>query len=82
MFTAENQRYGKISYTEFIKELDRGNIRSVTISDLQVQGEFFEEANVLTPDGKDTVKVNKFETLLPSFQGEDLLLKLEKTGDY
>lgn len=78
LFTAENQRYGKISYTEFIKELDRGNIRSVTISDLQVQGEFFEEANVLTPDGKDTVKVNKFETILPSFQGEDLLLKLEK----
>jgi cell division protease FtsH len=68
----------KISYSMFIDQLDLHNIKSVSIKELQVTGEFFEEVNIFLPGGKEPTPVKKFQTLLPSFQGEALLSKLEE----
>jgi len=68
----------KISYSMFIDQLDLHNIKSVSIKELQVTGEFFEEVNIFLPSGKEPTPVKKFQTLLPSFQGEALLSKLEE----
>jgi cell division protease FtsH len=67
-----------LSYTQFIEQLDAGNIRSVTIKKLQVSGEFIKEVNIQVPAEKKTVAVKRFITFLPSFQGEGLISKLEE----
>lgn len=68
----------KINYSMFIEQLDLGNVKSVTIKELQVNGEFFEEVNTILPGGIEPTHVKFFQTLLPSFQGENLLSKLEE----
>ncbi|HYA31757.1 MAG TPA: ATP-dependent zinc metalloprotease FtsH [Thermodesulfovibrionales bacterium] len=67
-----------VTYTEFIGQLEAGNIKSVTIKKLQVSGEFIKDVNVQIPDEKKTVAVRRFTTFLPSFQGEGLISKLEE----
>ena len=67
-----------INYTQFIEQLDTGNIKSVTIKDLEVLGEFNKEINLQLPGEKKTTAVKKFQTFLPSFQGEGLIKKLEE----
>ena len=68
----------KINYSMFIEQLDIGNVNSVTIKELQVNGEFFEEVNIILPGRVEPTPVRFFQTLLPSFQGENILLKLEE----
>ncbi len=67
-----------ISYTQFVEELDAGNIKSVTIKKLQVSGEFIKETNVQVSGEKKPVIARRFVTSLPSFQGEGLISKLEE----
>lgn len=67
-----------VSYTEFIEQLEAGNIKSVTIKKLQVSGEFIRDVNVQIRDEKKMVAVRSFITFLPSFQGEGLISKLEE----
>jgi len=67
-----------ITYSQFIDQLNAGNIKSVTIKALQVQGEFLKEVNIPSQDEKRTMGTKFFQTFLPSFQGEDLLKKLEE----
>ncbi len=69
-----------ISYSEFIGQLNAGNINSVTIKNLHVRGELKEETPIRIPSAKKTVTVKNFETFLPSFQGDELLSELEKNG--
>lgn len=76
LFYIGAQRYYAISYSQFMEQLEAGNIKSVTIKDLQVRGEFIRETNMQLPGEKVTATVKDFETFLPSFQGEDLLSKL------
>ncbi|HEX8948515.1 MAG TPA: ATP-dependent zinc metalloprotease FtsH, partial [Dissulfurispiraceae bacterium] len=59
---------------------DAGNVKSVTIKRLQVNGEFANEVNVELPDEKRTVPTRYFQTYLPSFQGDALLADLRKRG--
>jgi len=73
------ERYD-ISYSRFIEELGAGNIKSVTIKDLEVSGELAKEIKISLPDKKTTVDVKYFRTFLPSFQGGGLLSKLEDKG--
>ena len=67
-----------ISYSQFIEQLNAGNIKSVTIEGLQVNGEFIREINIQSPGEKRTTTVKNFQTFLPSFQGEGILSELEK----
>jgi cell division protease FtsH len=66
-----------ISYSQFIEQLNAGNIKSVSIKKLQVTGEFIKAANISPTGGKKAVAVTHFETFLPSFQGEGLISELE-----
>ncbi|NOZ24955.1 MAG: ATP-dependent zinc metalloprotease FtsH [Nitrospirae bacterium] len=70
----------EISYSRFIEELGAGNIKSVTIKDLQLSGEFVKGVRVALPDGREVPDVKYFRTFLPAFQGEGLLSRLEDKG--
>ena len=72
----EPPRYA-ISYSDFLGQLNSGNIESVTIKNLNVNGELKSEASLLLPEGSKKVTVKSFQTSLPSFQGDDLLTKLK-----
>jgi cell division protease FtsH len=75
-FSAEDQTQSDISYTKFIEELNAGNIKAVTISNLVVTGDFNNAVEISIPAERKPVTVKKFRTFLPAFQGEDLLVKL------
>jgi cell division protease FtsH len=67
-----------ISYSQFNEQLNAGNVKSVTIKNLIVNGEFVKEINIPLTGEKKTTAVKKFQTFLPSFQGEGLIAKLEE----
>lgn len=67
-----------ITYTQFMEQLDAGNIKAVSIKKLRVDGEFSKETNLLLPEEKKAVPIKNFETFLPTFQGEGLLAKLRE----
>ncbi len=73
-----NQARSAISYSRFLAELDSGNIDSVTINDLHLEGQLKTEISVYTPSTDTSYKVKSFSTDLPSFQGEDLLSLLRE----
>lgn len=71
-----------ISYSQFLQQLQNGNIASVRLKDLEVSGELAKEISFQLPGEHTPVSVKKFQTFLPSFQGEDLLAQLrEKNVD-
>ena len=67
-----------IGYSHFLEQLNAGNIHSVIIKDLQITGSLVKETPIQLPDEKSTAPVKKFHTFLPSFQGEDLIKKLQE----
>jgi cell division protease FtsH len=67
-----------ISYTRFLDELDAENISSVTIKGLDVDGEFGTETEIVVPGLQQPARVKKFRTMLPSFQGEELVAGLRE----
>jgi cell division protease FtsH len=71
------ERYN-ITYSQFIEQLNAGNVKSVTIKNLQLNGELVKEINVQQPGEKKPSAVKAFQTFLPSFQGEGLIKKLEE----
>jgi cell division protease FtsH len=66
-----------ISYSQFMEQLNSGNIKSVTIKNLVVTGEFIKETHIQLADEKKPTPVKYFQTFLPSFQGEELITELE-----
>jgi cell division protease FtsH len=77
-FPSQDQTQFDISYTRFIDELDAGNIKAVTISNLVVSGDFKNAVEISMPAEGKILPVKKFRTFLPAFQGEDLLVRLEE----
>jgi cell division protease FtsH len=77
-FRLGTPEYHTIGYSQFLEQLNAGNIHSVTIKDLQITGSLVKEAPIQLPDEKSTAQVKKFQTFLPSFQGEDLIKKLQE----
>jgi len=65
-----------INYTQFMEQLNAGNIKTVSIKKLLVGGELQKEVAIQFTDEKKPVKVQYFQTVLPSFQGEGLLSQL------
>jgi len=77
-FTAEVSERHEISYSLFIDQLNSDNIKSVTIKNLRVSGEFDQGIKIRPPGEKETADVKYFRTFLPSFQGKELLSRLEE----
>ncbi len=67
-----------INYSQFMEQLNAGNIKSVSIKKLLVNGEFVKEVNIEFQGEKKPVNVKYFQTVLPSFQGEGLLSQLRE----
>jgi cell division protease FtsH len=76
-FTSTGPVRYEITYSQFMEQLDAGNVKSVLIRNLQVTGVFSKEVNIVVAGEKKPVPVRDFETYLPSFQGEGLIAKLE-----
>jgi len=77
-FQLGTQERQTISYSQFYEQLHAGAVQSVTILDLKVDGEFSREIPLQIPGTGKAVNVKKFQTFLPSFQGDDLLSVLEE----
>jgi len=73
----EQTRY-PVNYSQFMEQLEAANIRSVMISGLNVTGEFDKTIPVQVPGEKKNPQVKFFQTFLPSFQGDELLSKLQE----
>src|SRR5208337_5235205 len=73
----EQLRY-PVNYSQFTEQLDAGNVRSVIINGLNVTGEFDRDIPVQVPGEKKNTQVKFFQTSLPSFQGSELLSKLQE----
>ena len=69
-----------ISYSQFFDQLNANNIRSVTIKNLYLRGEFKKKTYIYLSKEKREVEADSFQTFLPSFQGEELLTILSKKG--
>ena len=67
-----------ISYSQFIDQLNAGNVKSVMIKNLEVSGSLNKNVAIQVPGEKKAVTVKNFQTFLPSFQGEGLIKKLEE----
>jgi cell division protease FtsH len=76
-FTSTGPARYEITYSQFMEQLDAGNVKSVLIRNLQVTGVFKKETSMVLPGGEKQVAVKEFDAYLPSFQGEDLIAKLE-----
>ena len=66
-----------INYSQFMEQLDAGNIKSVSIKKLLISGELAKEVSIQLPGEKKPPQVKYFETVLPTFQGEGLLPQLK-----
>jgi cell division protease FtsH len=67
-----------INYSQFMEQLNAGNIKSVSIKKLHIEGELVKEVNIQLQGEKKPVNVKYFQTVLPSFQGEGLLSQLRE----
>jgi cell division protease FtsH len=67
-----------INYSQFMEQLDAGNIKSVSIKKLLVDGELVKDVSLQLPVEKKPVQVKYFQTILPAFQDEALLPELRE----
>jgi cell division protease FtsH len=65
-----------INYSQFMEQLDAGNIKSVSIKKLLANGELVKEVILQLQGEKNPSQVRYFQTVLPAFQDEALLPKL------
>lgn len=65
-----------INYTDFIKELDKGNVVEVTLVERELSGRLKEKSEVSTPKGK--VLYSNFKTYTP--EDPQLVARLLKAG--
>lgn len=70
--------YYTINYSQFMEQLNAGNIKSVSIKKLLVIGQLAKEVNIQFQGEKKPAQVKNFQTVLPSFQGEGLLPQLRE----
>jgi len=67
-----------INYSQFMEQLNAGNVKAVSIKKLLVSGELINETPLQLPGEKKPVPVKYFQTVLPAFQGEGLLAQLKE----
>jgi len=71
-----------ISYTDFKAQLEAGNIRSVTIRGLELEGRFLSPVSIALMEGASPTEVRNFKTFLPAFQDSGIMEKLGNKGVY
>ena len=76
-FSSKAPARSTINYSQFMEQLNSGNIKSVSIQKDLLSGELITAASVTVPGEKKTTQVKYFKTNLPSFQGEGLLSRLQ-----
>ena len=64
----------KISYSEFIQQVEAGNVQAITVKGQSIDGKLKEEATF-----QDTA-YTQFSTYLPSFGDQELMSKLKNQG--
>ena len=77
-FSSKAPARSTINYSQFMEQLNSGNIRSVSIQKDLLSGELITAVSVTMPGEKKTAQVKYFQTNLPSFQGEGLLSQLKE----
>lgn len=70
----------EISYSQFIEQLEVGNIASVTLKEFSLTGELKRDTNLYIDSRKTTESVRYFRTNLPAFLGEDIIEDLKAGG--
>lgn len=78
LFSVNAPVFRTINYSEFIEQLNAGNIKSVSLKKERVTGELEKEASVLLAGENKPAPIKYFTTLLPTFQGEGLLTMLKE----
>ena len=58
-----------INYSQFMEQLEAGNIKSVSIKKLLVDGELLKDVNIQLPGEKKPSQVKYFQTVLACFSG-------------
>ena len=69
----------RIDYSEFRQQVQAGNVRRVTVTGQQIDGQLVEAAEIAT-ENEETVRYDTFTTYLPSFGDDELLSLLESQG--
>lgn len=69
-----------ITYSQFMEQLNTGNIVSVSLKENYLTGELKRDTNIYVERYKTTRPVRYFKTHLPSFQGEGLIESLNRNG--
>jgi cell division protease FtsH len=67
----------KITFSRFLSEFEKGNVRRVAFQDLDVQGELREKVSIQGKEGM--IEFDKFKTRMP-FDDRDLAKKLAENG--
>jgi cell division protease FtsH len=70
----------KITYTEFINQLEAGNISAVTIEGEEVSGDFISPVTHSPVKGQEPLRTMTFRAYLPSFQGPGIMNEFERRG--
>ncbi len=70
-------RRSTISYSQFMEQLNASNIKSVSIRNLRVNGEFVKKTELALATSTKSAAIQYFTTHLPTFQGQDLLARLD-----
>ncbi len=78
LFSTGGPQKHTINYSQFMVQLNDGNIKSVSIKKLLVTGELTNEVSIQSPGEQKPAQVKYFQTFLPSFQGEGLLSQLRE----
>jgi len=78
LFSSHASVFRTINYSQFIEQLNAGNVKSVSLKKELVTGELLKETSVPISGEKKSVQVKYFTTLLPAFQGEGLLTLLKE----
>jgi len=67
-----------INYTQFMEQLNAGTLKSVSIKKMVVTGELTKEVSLQSQGEQKPISVKYFQTILPSFQGDQLLSQLKE----
>ena len=73
MFNSGREREWPLTYSQFMKEIEQGNVGSVKIKGLEVRGKLISE--IAIPTGNETTTIKKFKVILPT-EDKDLPEKI------
>ena len=68
----------KITYSEFVSKVDAGSVKEVTITGTSVNGTFYKPPAVGPDKSSRQDESLNFSTVLPTFQGSEILGRLER----